>query len=337
MTVLVSIQLLRGLAAILVAYIHAVQLYPGVASGVIIDEYSLLTSVGGSGVDLFFVISGFIVCFVSHHKNRSFSEFLVARFNRVVPIYWFWTSLFAFFMWVGSDLYIKDLLKIVCSYFFIPIMGLDGNRQPILSVGWTLNCEILFYLLFSFGFYMKGFIRNIFSVILPLFLAYVIYLGLYPIIILEFSIGVLIYLLWKQGVVKSLGTFLSLVLLFLGCFMLFVTADISYHTGGIYRLLLWGSGAGLIVLGLLGLEDHLKIRQEKLKLPILLGDSSYTLYLTHWFWGFVTYKIFAHFNFSIDVQVMATFLIMITSGVLFYIHIEKTILSKFYIRLPIGR
>lgn len=107
------------------------------------------------GVDIFFIISGFImgVIAVERFEDKSFKnvkKFLWRRFVRVVPLYWFYTFvkagllLFLPFLFVADAF---DVVKLLKSLFFIPHMNLNGSTLPIHSVGWTLNFEVMFYAL----------------------------------------------------------------------------------------------------------------------------------------------------------------------------------------------
>ncbi|WP_413693887.1 acyltransferase family protein [Psychromonas sp. KJ10-2] len=88
-----SIQYLRGIAAILVVYYHST--IKAVQNN--IPDASIYY-IGESGVDLFFIISGFIICFVTDNKDFNTLKFLKSRVLRIIPLYWFFTiiALFAY-------------------------------------------------------------------------------------------------------------------------------------------------------------------------------------------------------------------------------------------------
>lgn len=143
------IQICRGFAAILVLLFHLTELFHTRTN------YNYLGGIfnqGNSGVDFFFVLSGFIIFYI-HYKDIGDPErlkpFLIKRFIRVYPIYW------------------AVLLLIIPIYFFIPLFGDDSIRNsisvlraftlipftkgpaPFLVVAWSMSYEVLFYLLFS--------------------------------------------------------------------------------------------------------------------------------------------------------------------------------------------
>ena len=138
---IINIQLLRGLAALAVAFYHAGYVIPGT------------TYTDFLGVPVFFVISGFIM---THITRASSDEFLLHRLIRIVPLYWLATAFYAALVVVIYPLIGKQsdnivtLASLLSDLFFIP--RLDGSGvviYPVLSVGWTLNLEMYFYLLFA--------------------------------------------------------------------------------------------------------------------------------------------------------------------------------------------
>jgi len=136
-----NIQLLRGLAALAVAFYHAGYVIPGT------------THTDFLAVPVFFVISGFIM---THITRASSDDFLLHRLIRIVPLYWLATAFYAALVVViypsigkQSD-NIVTVATLLSDLFFIP--RLDSSSAviyPVLSVGWTLNLEMYFYLLFA--------------------------------------------------------------------------------------------------------------------------------------------------------------------------------------------
>jgi peptidoglycan/LPS O-acetylase OafA/YrhL len=125
-----SIQLLRATAALAVVYTHySVYAFPQFHTG-------------GFGVDIFFIISGFIIAFIVSNNTRNF---LKKRLIRVVPMY-----ILATMMTIGTALVFPQWFNnikitvpaVVKSILFIPYK--IGDSGPILSLGWTLNNEIFF-------------------------------------------------------------------------------------------------------------------------------------------------------------------------------------------------
>ncbi|WP_162820852.1 acyltransferase family protein [Microvirga calopogonii] len=141
---LFSVQLLRAVAASMVV-LHHIQL--NVAQGLGLPNALPNLVVGSAGVDIFFVISGFVMVVSS---DRLFGQpgatklFLLRRLIRIVPLYWTATSIYVLSTGGGYT-----LAHTLASYFFIPYARPDGVVQPIHVVGWTLNYEMFFYLLFA--------------------------------------------------------------------------------------------------------------------------------------------------------------------------------------------
>ncbi len=128
---IVSIQILRGVAAASVVYWHI-----GVA-----PEF------GSFGVDIFFSISGFVMALITDGSPRP-SRFLIDRISRIVPLYWVLTTglLIAIAVYPNAanstTFNLQDYFK---SLFFIPYLRENGKMFPLLFVGWTLNYEMCFY------------------------------------------------------------------------------------------------------------------------------------------------------------------------------------------------
>jgi len=147
---LVSIQGLRCIAASCVVIAHCIiNLYEkgAVLHGVYL-EFAI--TIGGVGVNIFFTISGFIMVYNSFHSfgsSDAATDFFSRRLLRIVPLYLIATS-FQFLNKFGTSP-IYDVKHLIYSIFFIPYIGEGGNFRPVLGVGWTLNLEMFFYLIFA--------------------------------------------------------------------------------------------------------------------------------------------------------------------------------------------
>lgn len=128
-----SIQVLRFIAAISIILYHS----------------SLFGEHGYLGVDILFIISGYVIMKATE-LNKPY--FLLRRFIRIVPLYWISTFLLFGILYVAPELSIMSeasLDNLVKSLLFIPIAIPGGYNVPLLGVGWTINYEIYFYILFS--------------------------------------------------------------------------------------------------------------------------------------------------------------------------------------------
>lgn len=141
------IQALRGIAALMVVLSHLLIIERKYSADQILGDWAIY---GMAGVDLFFVISGFIMVYVMWDRPRGIKaagEFLWGRASRIYPLYWI-VSLVLLVLWfVRPDMVFSsidtppDILK---SFALFP-----HEREPLLAVGWTLVHEMYFYLVFA--------------------------------------------------------------------------------------------------------------------------------------------------------------------------------------------
>ena len=148
-----SIQALRGLAALFVVFQHV-----------------RFLNFGAFGVDIFFCISGFMIMFTTEKSTKYFFR---KRLVRILPLYYLMTlgtylSLLLFPSMFQQTRH--DFSYLVKSLLFIPFDIGSGAIQPLVRIGWTINCEMLFYLLFFIAFHIsmkyRGLICSAFLVIL---------------------------------------------------------------------------------------------------------------------------------------------------------------------------
>ena len=150
-----AIQVLRALAALAIVIHHG-----------IFESIAFAALGGGSftpprllpwpaGVDLFFVISGFVMVHSSQRlygKPGAARQFLWRRAARIVPLYWATTALVlaAALLLPGAVSGAQPGLGLaLASFAFIPMLRPDGVAQPVYSLGWTLNYEMFFYVVFA--------------------------------------------------------------------------------------------------------------------------------------------------------------------------------------------
>jgi exopolysaccharide production protein ExoZ len=272
MQTLQGIQYLRAVAALAVVLFHAAE-----RSGVNF-------AIGAAGVDVFFVISGFIMAVISHRRPQTAGAFLKDRFLRIAPVYWIVTSVMIFGAAAGFfPNLVLDPLHVLGSYLFLPVPSPNsGALWPVLVQGWTLNYEMFFYGSFAATLLFPQRVR------LPLlaltFIGLVLVAGLMPApplwlnfygapLILEFLAGVCLGRLWMRGRIPGAET----------GFGLMVAATLGFATIFILNLpfgtWICGPLALIAVIGILSLE-----REQTLpNLPLLsyLGDASFSIYLWH--------------------------------------------------------
>ncbi len=159
-----DIQSLRAVAAALVVISHAVILFHPDA------DRAAAGYVGYIGVCTFFVISGFVMVVSSESEAGTHDaiRFSVKRLIRVVPIYWTSTFLLAILKFRSGDLHIGDVKHLILSVFFIPSpLTAHGPVRPFHNQGWTLELEMMFYVVYSLAIWLaRGRVRFVNSALI---------------------------------------------------------------------------------------------------------------------------------------------------------------------------
>jgi peptidoglycan/LPS O-acetylase OafA/YrhL len=255
---------------------------------------------GGVGVDIFFVISGFIIYFVTRKNSQ---HFLMKRAIRIVPLYWLSTFGVAIVALIQPSLLKTtafDLNHLILSLFFIPHFSEVQGFKPLLALGWTLNYEVTFYLLFALAMFIKHQQRLAISIILLLGLWTVTHL--LPIratsgiafyqnpVFLEFIFGMIIahFLYGKQ-----LQTNRTILILLVSTLTLFLTITIWKPTG--IRLVDYGLPSALLFSVFLISEPLFLNARVLRQTSIFGGEISYALYLIHMYFVAVLSRVL-HLN-----------------------------------------
>lgn len=126
-----SVQLIRLLAAVSIIVFHS----------------NIAGPFGYCGVELLFIVSGFVIMKSTEAKKE---YFLLRRFIRLVPLYWITTIFLYFILIYRPDLSLMSTATVdslTRSLLFLPQQG-GTSSMPIVSVGWTINYEVYFYILF---------------------------------------------------------------------------------------------------------------------------------------------------------------------------------------------
>lgn len=140
---IIQIQYLRGLAVMLVVLAHIHQSDARFLTPSLLGDYAYF---GFSGVDLFFVISGFIIHWLYRSHDKPDAGYFLKRLNRIYPLYWIFTlAALAGYFTMGDALTAEaGELNLVESFTLAP-----SSQAPILMVGWTLTHELYFYLAYG--------------------------------------------------------------------------------------------------------------------------------------------------------------------------------------------
>ncbi len=249
-----------------------------------------------AGVDIFFVISGFIMMVISagHFSDKhQVWPFLHRRLIRIVPVYWFFTALTLVLLLLLPNVFDSTKFEwghTLSSFFFYPgYRNAAGFIQPILGLGWTLNYEMLFYLLFAGSLILPkrvaivalGAILIALAALHPFTKAGPLALSFWtnP-IMLEFVLGLLAgWFYLKSARLARLPAFL---LMFIAMMLMWVSGKVfGAGLGGDLRFVFFGVPALLFVLGA-AFADWNFLRASLVgKLLERIGNASYTLYLSH--------------------------------------------------------
>lgn len=342
-----NVQALRALAALLVLAFHTYAIEGKYFGGHAVPK--VLGTFGTCGVDLFFIISGFVMTTVTRGQFGSGSgaaSFLVRRVARIYPIYWFYCLIVLAVMlvmpqWVNaSNGHHADILY---SLLLLP----PSDTLPLLLQGWTLTYEMFFYFVFA------GMMAFIAERVLPLaligwalatcVLAYwlassqqhvltspMLNLAGNP-LVLEFVAGCFCGLLWPL-IRKAWAP----VILIVGIFALAISVKLGEQVGldtvVQWRFAYFGIPAFFIVLGAVGLEAHAYLHAPR---PFCrLGDASYSLYLSHVLVISAVGRLYAHFASTHLVPLLGSllcFVVAIVAGWVSFRVIERpmnTILKR---------
>ena len=265
---LLNLELLRFVAAAWVVAAHTTGTLLGL--GVTVPFYELFSR-GGAGVDLFFVISGFVIAQGNLLQQRDFGSFALQRLIRIVPAYWMVNVFLALALFASTTAGIENTSFedfstgwFISSLFFVSLPL--GFEFPFVYLGWTLEYEILFYLLFAISILIvRNSTQRIWVTIALVLGLSVLFPG--ELLQLEFVLGCLVALIVRKiaphrasGWVFLLAGLVSLVF--------FSTLGLNLP-----RFMEYGIGFSFIVLGAVllpqlgsGLWKH-------------LGASSYAVYL----------------------------------------------------------
>jgi exopolysaccharide production protein ExoZ len=294
-TTVVQIQALRGLAAIAVASVHLNQVGLMLAGR---NEDPIMLYALASGVDLFFVISGFIMVYSSRYlfgAPRAQAVFIERRLARIVPLYWATTPLAIVVMSLPVS-----WPALLGSYFFIPYRDSMSRIVPINGVGWTLNFEMFFYALFALAIVLpRG--AAVPAVCATLAAAVAAGLAFQPQyaplqfwsdpIILEFGFGMLIAIAFLRK--WRMPGMLCIVLFVAAGTAVFFSAPRMVPSG--QRVVVWGIPAAIMVAAAaLGPQSR---KNWATDIAVALGNSSYSIYLLHPLVGALLFLEFHHIGY----------------------------------------
>ncbi|MGI8582240.1 MAG: acyltransferase family protein [Chitinophagaceae bacterium] len=335
------IQLLRGIAALLVVLLHTtVNCNEMFNSDFLFNFFKF----GGAGVDIFFVLSGFIITYTNDRfigKANHFSSFIRRRFVRIYPTYWIIISFFLLIQILLPAFYRThfsfDPKNILSTYLLFP------GHIMVNGVSWTLSYEIFFYLLFSLSFFLlkktgSFYIAILYAVIIILlpvsgynfetgnsWLSFITY----PMNV-EFFMGVLAAVL-----IPKISNKIAIPLIITGSITFLISAicyNLNYYlvTNTFNRVLLFGIPAFLLITGLVKYELANKIKV--FAICLMLGEASYSLYLIHLPIVVASFKILSKLHIKNNILVHGTLILIVCiicyTSILFYKFVEKPIIAR---------
>ena len=243
------------------------------ASAVVLFHSSETFYLGAAGVDLFFVISGFVISSIV--IERPGPGFLADRALRILPLYWLALVPWALAAFFAERLDPATLLidALLIPRWFVTI-------DPLLSLSWTLVFELLFYVAAAIAVRLKS--------CTPLLMVFAFMMAAWAVtgspqlmwfgnpLIAEFLMGVFIY---QAPKIARIGVPLVVAGVALLLCSLPLTFDIATFSSALLRTLVWGIPAAMIVYGLVSIE-------HRLNSPLVdrlcwLGVASYSIYLFH--------------------------------------------------------
>lgn len=318
---------MRAIAALLVVISHSATKGKQYSS----DPLSWF-NIGGIGVDLFFVISGFIMCITVDQKKIAILGFLKARVRRIIPLYWILTTLalVVFLIFPEKVNSSGGNTNLLTSYTLFPT-----EDKILIQNGWTLSYEFLFYALFSFCLAVKSSNKYLIPVGIItglVFLGSLLNTKNYQVnfltdpLLLEFVFGILAFYVSRRVKFGSESGFYGVTLISISILLI---ALVNFLHLDYSRVVISGVPVLLFFLGMLIMEPIFKHNRSNILFRCLksIGDSSYSLYLFHPFSLVVCSIVLSRIGINEFGVFFVTLLIItsVISGHLCYILLEKPI------------
>jgi exopolysaccharide production protein ExoZ len=274
-----SIQALRALAAWSVVFHHYCLIFkvsnPSWWRRAFVDH-------GAAGVDVFFVVSGLVMGLSASDPTITPRRFMAKRLARIVPAYWLYTLVVALLITRLPEVMVNQGYSpefLAKSLMFLPAPNPSGaGLLPINTVGWSLNVEMVFYVIVAASLlaplpqrwlWIAGGVVLFQKLLSPLGIVSPLYAD--P-ILYEFLMGIAAAHLWQAGALRGRGWLFScLALLALVCLLR------PPPPSGLVQGFDYGVPAFLLVCAFLGLERYF----ARATLLVHLGNHSYSVYLIH--------------------------------------------------------
>ena len=317
---------------------------------------------GGIGVDLFFIISGFIMTTILPNyigETDSAKDFIVKRAIRILPLYWLLSSILVFLSRHNPNVLTRDIL--IKTYLLFPIFDKGSFIFAFIPQSWTLAYELYFYFIIFLALVLM---KKLANRIVLISLASLVALGflfnggylltfLTSPLLIEFIFGITIGLIYhstvKNGdrlsnpILKNvsipfivIGTALMCVTIFVATKPFYIAEDIAADNMlAIQRSLYWGVPCGLLVCGYLFAEYFYRLKAPAILVAI--GDASFSCYLVHFIFLRKlksTMPLFLQIN--TDLYVFVYFVLVLALSFIVYKFIERP-LTRFCTMLVFKR
>ncbi|HCB0033589.1 TPA: acyltransferase [Klebsiella pneumoniae] len=312
-----QIQWLRAIAAILVVITH----FTGKAYSVKLLDHEF--SSGAIGVDIFFIISGFIMMYVSDLKKQYPIKFILNRFIRILPVHYFFLFILIIIFLIKPDVINSSVSKTYVWESFLLVPALRNDAEYLNPVIWTLCYEMMFYLIFCVSLNLKNLTTS--AIATTLVISAIVFSGFFykgdniyisaatDSISLEFCYGMLLYVFYKKGFL----TFHWLLLLMLSIILYFVLKQFDF-----YRFIKLGIPSALIFISFLNMKN------SKITFLNFLGKISYEIYICHIMVISASYLILFRLGvFNIFAYATLTSVLILISAYLINIFISNKALS----------
>lgn len=301
---------------------------------------------GKTGVDIFFVISGFVISisFLKLDLSRvsSIRTFVIRRLIRIAPPFWIVMAVYALYLSATGREAVLTWQNVTANALFLPYMNHRGALETILPVSWTLNYEMMFYMVLAAFSVLAGRFAAVCTAVLFSLFALLFYTwgsdlnAIQKFVFnphsLEFVFGVGIGVAYVKGF--CVGTKQALILLLLGFFVLIRVGFHGYGDGYIGRVIYAGLPAAVIVIGSAWLAVELPGKIKRTFMLLGLGDASYSIYLVHILAFNLLVLLLGGMSVTVnswgDVAVLYTGMVVVgvISGIAFHRYVESPVTQR---------
>jgi exopolysaccharide production protein ExoZ len=349
-----GLQVLRAIAACAVVYSHAYnraeRSWTADIGRSTLDRLPVVTQFGHFGVDLFFILSGFLMMYLHREafgRPGAWRDFLMRRIARIVPLYWTLSTLALALLLIIPQAFSYhkgvELPWVLGCYLFIPIPMRDGFAIPVIGAGWTLDFEMYFYALFTVALLSRRGLALLFVVLTlstTIGLAFSLQHPLQQLVtapmLLDFLMGAIVALAVARWQVppRTARTlmYVAVVLIIAGSFAYvnIPPVDTQFAPADVTRIWTWGIPCTLLVASVVwwnprceGLVGHALVT---------VGDASYSIYLFQVFAlpaiAIVLRKMHAPSLLPVDVAIALLWLLSCAAGIGCWAFLERPLTAR---------